>query len=105
MFQPAFRPTTLIRRLRRHLLALFRQSLVDARPALGAFGVKALDGWIDFGTRGVGQAAEFVGRHDDGDVAAEALDADGLGLRHVDKLAEMVFGDGCGEGFHGGEIS
>jgi hypothetical protein len=43
---------------------------------------------------GVRQAAELFGRQHDGYIAALALDADRLGLRHVDEFAETVLGIG-----------
>ena len=80
---------------------LLRQRLVDGGPAFRTFRMKALDGGIDLAARGLGHAAEFVRRHDDGDIAPLPLHAHGLGLSHVDQLAETVLGVGCGEGFHG----
>lgn len=84
----------------REILHLLRQRLVDLRPALGAFGMQALHGRADLAAGSFGQAAEFVGRQHDGDVAALTLDADRPSLRHVDQFAETVLGVGGGEGFH-----
>ena len=80
--------------------ALPRQCRIDARPALGALSVKTRDGGIDLAARGLNHAAEFLRRHDDGDTAATARDANGLGLSHLDEVAEAVAGGGDGEGVH-----
>ena len=82
-------------------MALLLERFVDARPALGAFDVQALDGRSDLAMRGLGHAAEFFRGEDDGDVPTLSLHEDGFGLRHVDELAETVLGVGRGEGFHG----
>lgn len=84
---------------------LLRQRLVDGGPALRAFRMKALDGRVDLAARGFRHAAELVRRHDDGDIAPLPLHAHGLGLRHVDQLAETILGVGCGEGFHEGRLA